>query len=97
LVLVIAFMIAMYGLSNPDTTFIVITSFIPIFTPMIMFLRIGMSNPGTLEILIAIGLLIASIVLISIFAAKVFRGGVLMYGKSTSFKDIKQALTIHRN
>lgn len=97
LVLVIAFMIAMYGLSNPDTTFIVITSFIPIFTPMIMFLRIGMSNPGTLEIIIAIGLLIASIVLISIFAAKVFRGGVLMYGKSTSFKNIKQALTIHKN
>ncbi len=97
LILVTAFMIAMFGLSNPDTTFIVITSFIPIFTPMIMFLRIGMSDPSMWEIIISIGIMIASITIISIFAAKVFRGGVLMYGKSNYLKDIKKALALHKD
>src|SRR5699024_12293086 len=38
----IAFFIAMFGLGMPEAKFITITSFIPFFAPMIMFLRVGM-------------------------------------------------------
>src|SRR5699024_10502898 len=50
----IAFFIAMFGLVVPDAKFITITSYIPFFTPMIMFLRIGMLDIAAWEIILSI-------------------------------------------
>ncbi|MFD1739106.1 ABC transporter permease [Bacillus salitolerans] len=94
LLVVAAFMIAMFGLSNPENTFITITSYIPFFTPMIMFLRVGMLNIPTWEILLGIGLLVGTIILLAVLGARIYKGGVLLYGKSSSFKDIKSALQL---
>ncbi|MBN8253561.1 ABC transporter permease [Priestia flexa] len=94
LVIVAAFMIAMFGLGKPEASFITITSFIPFFAPMIMFLRVGMLTVPVWEIALSIGLLVATIGLLAVFGARVYRGGVLMYGKSSSFKDIKKALQL---
>lgn len=92
LLVLAGFMIAMVGLNQPEASFVTVTSYIPFFTPMIMFLRVGMLNIPFWEVALSIGILIACIVLLAIFGARVYRGGVLMYGKSTSFKDIKTAL-----
>jgi ABC-2 type transport system permease protein len=94
LLVVAAFFIAMFGLNAPEAPFITVTSFIPFFTPMIMFLRVGMLNVPIWEIALSLGLLVATISFFAYFGAKVYRGGVLMYGKSTSFKDIKKALQL---
>lgn len=87
----IAFFIAMFGLAAPDAKFITITSYIPFFTPMIMFLRIGMLEIPAWEIILSIAILIVTIILLSWLSARIYRGGVLMYGPSRSLKDIKQA------
>src|SRR5699024_3622397 len=42
ILIIIGFFIAMFGLNVPEATFITISSFIPFFSPMIMFLRVGM-------------------------------------------------------
>ncbi|MGD6834072.1 ABC transporter permease [Sutcliffiella halmapala] len=97
LLIVAGFMIAMFGLNNPDNSFIQVTSFIPFFAPMIMFLRVGMLEVPFWEIGLSVGILIATIVLLAIFGAKVYRGGVLMYGKSASLKDIKKALQLSKD
>ncbi|WP_010283536.1 ABC transporter permease [Bacillus timonensis] len=97
LLIVAAFMIAMFGLTKPESTVITITSYIPFFAPMIMFLRVGMLTLPTWEIALSIGILILTITLLAIFGARVYRGGVLMYGKSSSFKDIKKALQLTKN
>jgi ABC-2 type transport system permease protein len=94
LLIVIAFMIAMFGLGNPANSFITITSFIPFFAPMIMFLRVGMLNVPGWEIALGIGILVATIILLALFGAKVYKGGVLLYGKSSSFKDIIRAINV---
>jgi ABC-2 type transport system permease protein len=94
LLVVAGFMIAMFGLGQPDSPFIVITSFIPFFTPMIMFLRVGMLNIPIWESVLGISILAGTIVILAVFGARVYRGGVLMYGKSNSFKDIKKALQL---
>lgn len=96
-VVVAGFMIAMFGLNQPDTAFITITSYIPFFTPMLMFMRIGMLTLPAWEPILGILILIVSIVLLAIFGARVYKGGVLMYGKSNSFKDIKKALQLTKN
>ena len=94
LLIVAGFMIAMFGLSAPDTTFVTITSYIPFFTPMLMFMRVGMLNLPVWEPILGILVLVATIMILAIFGAKVYKGGVLMYGKSNSYKDIKKALQL---
>ncbi|AUJ25707.1 ABC transporter permease [Virgibacillus dokdonensis] len=94
--IVIAFVIAMSGLSTPDAGFIKITSFIPFFTPMIMFLRVGMLDIPVWEIALSIGLLVGTIIILAILGAKVYRGGVLLYGRSSSLKDLKKALALSK-
>jgi ABC-2 type transport system permease protein len=97
LLVVAGFMIAMFGLSKPDSSFITITSYIPFFTPMIMFLRVGMLSIPVWEIGVGVGILLATIIILAIFGARVYKGGVLMYGKSNSYKDIKKALQLTKN
>lgn len=94
MLVVAAFIIAMFGLSKPESTFITVTSFIPFFAPMIMFLRVGMLTIPIWQIVLSIGLLIVTIIILAILGAKVYKGGVLLYGKSSSLKDIKKALLI---
>jgi ABC-2 type transport system permease protein len=87
-----AFMIAMFGLSNPTSGFVVAMSFVPFFTPLIMFLRIGMSDPAVWEIWLSIAILFVSIVGMAWLAAKIYRTGVLMYGKRPSFRELRKAM-----
>lgn len=95
--LIIGFMIAMFGLVKPDATFITVTSYIPFFTPMLMFMRVGMLNLPIWEPILGIVILLFTIILLAIFGAKVYKGGVLLYGKSSSFKDIKKAMELTKN
>lgn len=92
-----AFFLAMYGLNAPDSSIIVVASYIPFFTPMIMFLRIGMLGVPAWEIALSIAILVATILIIAWIAAKVYRGGVLMYGKGGSFNQLKEALKLSGN
>ncbi len=91
---VIGFMMAMFGLSTPEAGFVKVTSFIPPFTPMLMFLRVGMVEVPVWEVALSIGLLVATIIAVALFGARVYRGGVLMYGQGSSFKNIKNALDL---
>jgi ABC-2 type transport system permease protein len=59
-----------------------------------MFLRVGMLNIPAYEPIIGIAVLLITIILLGIFGARVYRGGVLMYGKSNSYKDIKKAIQL---
>ncbi|QED47122.1 ABC transporter permease [Cytobacillus dafuensis] len=97
MLVVAGFMIAMFGLGQPDTSFITIASYIPFFTPMLMFMRVGMLTLPVWEPMIGIAILIITIIILAIFGAKVYKGGVLMYGKSNSFKDIKKAIQLTKN
>ncbi|MFC3040694.1 ABC transporter permease [Virgibacillus xinjiangensis] len=96
LLIAVAFIIAMYGLNMPDTSLIRITSFIPFFAPMIMFLRVGMLDIPIWEVALSIGLLIGTIGILAIVGARVYKGGVLLYGTSNSLKDLKKALALSK-
>lgn len=96
LLIVVAFMISIFGLSNPSSQFVTIASYIPFFSPMAMFLRVGMLNIPFWEVGLSIAILIITIVILAIVGARVYRGGVLMYGTSTSLKDFKKALQLSK-
>ncbi|MGQ8966795.1 ABC transporter permease [Bacillus subtilis] len=95
LLVVAGFMIAMFGLNAPDAGFITVTSFIPFFTPMIMFLRVGMLDIPFWQA--AVGITLLTIVILAVIGARIYKGGVLIYGNSSAFKAIKQALRLAKN
>ncbi|MBN9655863.1 ABC transporter permease [Halobacillus sp. GSS1] len=96
MLVVAGFLIAMFGLGIPDSTFITVSSYFPFFTPLIMFLRVGMLEIPIWEVALSIGILVGSILVLALIGARVYRGGVLMYGKSTSLKDLKTALQLSK-
>lgn len=92
MLVVAAFMIAMFGLQNPDATFITVMSYIPFFTPMIMFLRAGMLTLPFWEIGLGILIMVISIILLLIFGTRIYKGGVLSYQSGSVIKLLKNAL-----
>ncbi|MCM3399405.1 MULTISPECIES: ABC transporter permease [Oceanobacillus] len=94
MLIVIAFMIAIFGLGAPESTFVTVTSYIPFFTPMIMFLRVGMLDIPIWEVALSLGIMVGTIAVLAYIGAKVYSGGVLMYGRSGSLKDLKKALVL---
>lgn len=94
ILIIIGFFIAMSGLGNPELGYLQISSYIPFFAPFVMFLRVGMLDLPMWEPILAIGIMVGTILLLGWFAARVYKGGVLMYGPSRSLKDLKKAIQL---
>ena len=86
--LVIPMVCTIYFVGNPDSTPAVIASLIPVFTPMVMFMRIMVLTPPFWQIALSIVLTAGTIWLLFRGVAKIFRIGVLMYGKRPTIPEI---------
>lgn len=94
MLIILSFVLAMTGLTNPELGYLKITSYIPFFAPLVMFLRVGMLDLPMWEPLLSIGIMLVTIFILGWFGARVYKGGVLMYGPSRSLKDIKKAIQL---
>ncbi len=86
--LVVPILLMMFVIRSPDSSFSVVLSMIPFFAPILMLLRICVLLPPFPQIATSIILLILSIVLMIWLVAKIYRVGILMYGKRPSFGEI---------
>jgi ABC-2 type transport system permease protein len=96
LLTIAGFYIALFGLTHPDHILIQVCQYIPFFTPFLLFLRIGLSEPAWWEIVLSLAILLVSILGIGWLSAKIYRVGVLMYGKRPSFKEIFKAMKAYK-
>lgn len=94
--IMIGYFIAIFGITAPESSLVTIASYIPFFAPMLMVLRIGMLDVPVWEVATSIGILMAAIFIFAIIGARVYKGGVLMYGKSSSLKDFKKAMALSK-
>jgi ABC-2 type transport system permease protein len=92
IVLIVTYFLSIYALGNPDAEYVRWLSYVPFFTPMLMFIRVSLSNPAWWEPLVSIVLLLGAIFLFTWLAAKIYRVGVLLYGKRPSFREIGRLL-----
>jgi ABC-2 type transport system permease protein len=80
-------------IQNPDGLYARALSFFPPVTSMVMVLRLSAgSSAGFLEIFSTIVVLIVSMIIAIWLAAKVFRTGILMYGKKPSLREVARWL-----
>ncbi len=87
LIIVFAFLAGFYSVNNPDGPLAFWASLIPFSSPIVMMVRIPFGIP-LWEKLLSIVLLYGTFILISILAAKIYRVGILMYGKKPSIKEM---------
>jgi ABC-2 type transport system permease protein len=92
LIFMVAFFIAFYGMMSPETPLLTVASFIPFVSPMAMFVRISMTEVPIWQIVVSVALMFATIWGTGWLAAKIYRIGILMYGKPPKIKDLAAML-----
>lgn len=79
-------------LSNPNMTLLRVLSWFPLTAPTVMMLRLPMAEVPVVDIVGSIVVLIFSIPAVLWAGSKVFRMGLLMYGKRPSVAEIVRVL-----
>lgn len=85
--LMIGYIAALMLVGNPHGTAAFWLSIIPFTSPMVMMMRVGFGVPAW-ELALSIGLLIAGFMFTTWLAAKIYRVGILMYGKKVNYKEL---------
>ena len=75
-------------INDPDSTRSVVLSMIPVFSPLLMMLRIAVKMPPLWQLLTAYALTAAFVVFQVWVCARIYRVGILMYGKKPTFKEL---------
>jgi len=88
MLLVLPLVLVSAMIMNPDGALTVTLSYIPFTAPIVMLLRIIISDPQLWEILLSVGIQIITIAGMVYLSAKIFRVGVLMTGKRPSLSEI---------
>jgi len=85
--LLIGFFVAFYAFRSPESSLVWWFSMIPFTSPIVMLARIPFGVP-TWEIALSVGLLVLTFLAVAWASAKIYKVGILMYGKKSTFKDL---------
>ena len=85
--LLLAFFIAIYAFKAPDSSLVFWGSMIPFTSPIVMLARIPF-GVATWELVLSMALLVLTFVVCAWASAKIYKVGILMYGKKSTFKDL---------
>jgi ABC-2 type transport system permease protein len=75
-------------INQPNSTLSVVLSLIPFFSPMLMFLRMTLTEVPAFQIGASVVLMVATIVASAWVVGKIYRVGILMHGSKPKLKDL---------
>ena len=85
--LMIAYLVILMAFQNPDSPVVVWASMIPFTSPIVMLARIPYGVPMW-QLIVSIALLFLTFIACAWLSAKIYKVGILMFGKKSSFKDL---------
>ncbi len=88
LILILPVVVAMPAIQNPDSMMVKVMSYIPLTIPSIMLLRFRIAPVPLVDIIITLNIMFVSIIVTLKIAAKIFRIGILSYGKKPTIKEL---------
>lgn len=94
MLLVVPMAFAIVVIQSPDVGYIKVLSYIPLFTPSLMMIRVVTKMPPLWEIAATLGVLLVSTAIVIWAAGRIFRTAILMYGKRPSFGEIMRWLRV---
>lgn len=86
--LVVGFYLAFPTTQHPDSSFAFWVSMFPFFSPITMLVRIVTQTPPFWQILLSLAIGAATVLLITWLAARIYRVGMLMYGKKATLPEV---------
>jgi ABC-2 type transport system permease protein len=86
IVAAVALMFLIYR--QPNSTLAIVLSMVPFFAPILMYLRTVLQTPAAWQLALCIGLLIATIYGLLQISARIYRVGILMYGKRPTLPEL---------
>ncbi len=92
--LIFAIIIMVQAMNNPDSSLSYWFSIIPFTSPVVMMTRIPFGVPVT-DLVLSIALLVATFVFMTWFAGRIYKVGILMYGKKVSYKELWRWFRYH--
>ena len=90
MLIVVPFILMFQLFRIPDSTLSVLLSHVPFFSPILMFMRINVLMPPLWEILLNVLLMCATVLLVTLISGKIYRIGILMYGKRPTLRQLWQ-------
>jgi ABC-2 type transport system permease protein len=86
----LALFIAQTAVYNPDGPAVFWCSIIPFTSPIVMMVRVAMGNAfeHPWELALSMALLVGTFLLTTWLAGRIYRTGILMYGKKISWKEL---------
>ena len=89
--IILSFVIMMSAAAKPDTPIAVWASIIPFSSPIVMMARIPSGVPFW-QLALSMVSLVAGFILTTMLAAKIYRTGILLYGKKVTFREMTKWL-----
>jgi len=89
---VFAFILAIVAIQVPDLPWIVGVSFVPLVSPFVMFARIAVTDVPIWQIALCVAINLVALWAIAIAAGKLYRVGMLLYGRAPNFKQVWQVI-----
>jgi ABC-2 type transport system permease protein len=86
--IILSFIIMTTAAARPDSPIAVWGSLIPFSSPIVMMARIPSGGVPAWQIIVSMLSLIAGFILTTMLAAKIYRTGILLYGKKVTFKEM---------
>lgn len=86
--IIVALIFIGFLIESPNSALSVVLSLIPFFSPILMVVRLAVTSVPAWQVLLSLSLLAGSFIAAIWFTARVYRIGILMYGKKAGFKDI---------
>ena len=86
--IILSFIIMTSAVARPDSPLSVWSSIIPFSSPIVMMARIPSGNVPAWQIIVSMLSLIAGFILTTMLAAKIYRTGILLYGKKVTFREM---------
>ena len=86
--IILSFIIMTAAAGNPDSSLAVWASMIPFSSPIVMMARIPSGNVPVWQLIVSMLSLVGGFILTTMLAAKIYRTGILLYGKKVTFKEM---------
>jgi ABC-2 type transport system permease protein len=90
--MVLPLVLMMVVIRAPDQPLATILSLVPFFSPILMFLRISVSQPPVWQVVLSWVLLVAAIWWANKASGRLFRAGILLYGSSPTWASLARAM-----
>lgn len=89
--IIMSFLLAQYTMQDPDSTVAFWASMIPFTSPINMMVRLPYGVP-VWELVLSMSLLVVGFLACSWISARIYRVGILMYGKKATWKELSKWL-----